>query len=139
MSIKKDQLDGRTVWIEIDKDHSGSAFSPRKGIIVHVFERPLEKEAIALELSPRAIVCFPYPHRVTHVLLEYYPNSSQRISETFRRGVSYATIYELRNKNTLTTGILTKGDLSRLGGADIFDWPKPTSADLEARRTARKD
>jgi hypothetical protein len=118
-------LHGRVVWIEFDPDHSGPAFSPRKGVIVHVFKKPLEREAIAVELTPRAIVYFPYPHRVTHVLLQYHLNGNESISDTFRRGVSYSTIYELKNKNSLTTGILTKKDLSRLGGADIFDWPKP--------------
>src|SRR6266496_5015774 len=77
-------------------------------------KNPLGEEAVAVELSPRAIMYFPYPHRVTHVLLQNYVNSNQSMSETFRKGVSYATIYELKNKNSPITRILTKKDVSRL-------------------------
>jgi len=124
---------GRSVWIEIDQDRSGPAFSPRKGTIVFVFKKPLEKEAIAVELFPRALLYFPYPHRATHIVLQYYNQDSQSISETFRKGVSYTEVLELRSKKALVTGVLTKKDLRHIGAADVFDWPKPSTDEIKIR------
>ena len=130
----QEQLLRRTVWIEIDQDHSGPAFSPRKGTIVRVFEKPLEKEAIAVELFPRAVLYFPYPHRVTHIVLQYSGN--QTINDTFRIGVSYGRVLELKNKQALVSGVLTRKDVTRIGAADVFPWPKPSVDEIKKRRDA---
>lgn len=124
------------MWIEIDPDHSGPAFSARKGMIVHIFEHPLKKEAIVVQLSPRAVLYFPYPHRVTHVVLQYFQTSNQSIQDTFQVGVSYGEVLELKNKNALTRDTLTKKDVSRIGAADVFEWPKPDIAEIKTRRSA---
>src|SRR6267143_5453058 len=101
MTNPNESLVGKSVWIEMDVDKSGTIFSPRKGIIVHVFEHPPEKEAIAVELVPSHLAFFPYPHRISHIVLQYFNHDQQAIRETFRSGFSYAEILRLRNKKAL--------------------------------------
>src|SRR2546425_6172886 len=39
-----ENLIGREIWVEMDEDKSATRFSPRKGVVVHVFARPPEMQ-----------------------------------------------------------------------------------------------
>ena len=138
MTVDEPNPLGRSVWIEMDVDFSVRRFKPRRAVIVHVFDRPVQKEAIAAELIPKTILYLPYPHSVTNVVLQYSVRGDQSISKTFQKGLSYADVWELKNKKALSSGILTRKDIRRIGSADVFDWPKPSEEELAQRREAQK-
>jgi hypothetical protein len=78
-----------------------------------------------VELAPRHMLFFPYPHRLSHRVLQYPHDDSQTIERTFQLGFSYARVLELKNKRALRSKDLTETDVSRLGAANVFPWPKP--------------
>ena len=43
----------------------------------------LEKEAIAVELVPSHLAFLPYPHKICHIVLQYFNHDQQAIRETF--------------------------------------------------------
>ena len=135
----KAKLLGRSVWIEIDADFAVQRFKPRRAVIVHVFEKPLQKEAIGAELAPRAFLFFPYPHFVTHVVIQYPLRGDQNISKTFQTGHSIAEVWELKTKEALSSDTLTRKDIRRIALADIFEWPKPSEQERARRRAAQKN
>jgi len=125
------------VWIEMDRDRSATAFSPRRARIVHRFTRPLRKEAVVVELFPPPWIVLPFPHRVRYVVLQYDFQDQEALSKTFSEGDSYAEILELRHLEVVGKEALTARDIRRLGFAGIYPWPKPTPDEM--RKLVRRE
>src|SRR5712692_5374846 len=125
-----EDLMGKEIWVEMDGDKSATVFSPRKGVVVHVFARPLEEQTVVVKLLPPARRFLPIPHRVTHIVLRYRSREKENLQRTFQRGHSYAEVLELKRKTALKNDSLSDGDVAHLGAASVFSWPKPTDAEL---------
>src|SRR6266516_1109525 len=115
---------GRAVWLEMDRERSSSFFTPRKAMLVHVFEKPFEKEAVAAELEKPAIIHSPLPRRLTHVVLTYSFKNEESIFKSFSMGHSYARVMRLKHVEALDKPALDRRDVSPLGFAQVWTWPK---------------
>ncbi len=123
-SVSDATLGGKAVWIEMDQDKSAITFS-RKGVVVRGYEKPLEKEAWIVSLDRPPLMLFPFPRRLHNVILQYRLKSTHSLNMTFRTGVSYAEVLRMRRKEAMTRETLTHRDVSRIGGAFVYPWPKP--------------
>ncbi len=123
-SMSDASLGGKAVWIEMDQDKSAITFS-RKGVVVRGYEKPLEKEAWIVALERPPLMLFPFPRRLHNVILQYKVKSTHNLYMTFRTGVSYAEVLSIRRKEAMTRETLTPQDVSRIGGAFVYPWPKP--------------
>jgi len=121
------------IWLEPDRERSRIAFSPRRGIIVNVFQTSHEKESILVKLSDPVIVWRPLPTRLSHVFLRYPGQGDDSIHRTFKIGLSVALVYQLSHKILKTTTIPGERDMSRLGTAIIRPWPLPSAAEIRQR------
>ena len=116
---------GRAVWIEMDTDKSAEQFTPRKGVIIHGYKQPLEKEDWVVELDSPPLTLFPLPHRLHHLILQYRIGSQDSMSMTFESGCSYAEVLRIKRKEVMTSETLKRQDVSRIGAALVYPWPKP--------------
>ena len=114
----------------MDEDRSVTTFSPRKARIVYRFAKPPRKEAVVAELIPRPWVIFPFPHRIRYVVLQYDFHDQEAISKTYAEAHSYAECLELRRAEVLGTETFAGRDVSRLGFASVYPWPKPTPDEM---------
>ena len=125
------ELIGKEIWIEMDEDKSATRFSPRKGIIAHIFSEPPEAQTVIVRLMPPAIRFLPYPHRMTHIVLRYRSRKKENLERTFERGHSYTEVLELKNnKKAVVKNALSKDDTDHLGAASVYPWPKPSNVEL---------
>jgi hypothetical protein len=123
-SVADATLGGKPVWIEMDQDKSAITFS-RRGVVVRGYEKPLEKEAWIVALERPPLMLFPFPRRLHNVILQYKLKSTHNLYMTFRTGVSYAEVFSIRREEAMTRETLTPQDVSRIGGAFVYPWPKP--------------
>jgi hypothetical protein len=123
-SVADATLGGKPVWIEMDQDKSAITFS-RRGVVVRGYEKPLEKEAWIVALERPPLMLFPFPRRLHNVILQYKLKSTHNLYMTFRTGVSYAEVFSIRREVAMTRETLTPQDVSRIGGAFVYPWPKP--------------
>ncbi len=123
-SVSDATLGGKAVWIEMDQDKSAITFS-RKGVVVRGYEKPLEKEAWIVALDQPPLMLFPFPRRLHNIILQYKIKSTHSLNMTFRTGVSYAEVLRIRRKEAMTRETLTPQDVSGIGGALVYTWPKP--------------
>src|SRR3989442_12093157 len=68
MTMNEDLI-GREIWVEMDEDKSATVFSPRKGVVVHLFASPPEIQIVVVKLIPPAFRFFPWPHRMAQLVL----------------------------------------------------------------------
>ena len=87
--------------------------------------QPLEKEEWVVELDPPPLTLFPLPHRLHHLILQYRIGTTHSMSMTFESGASYAEVLRIRRKEAMTSETLTRQDVSRIGAALVYQWPKP--------------
>jgi len=123
-SVSDATLGGKVVWIEMDQDKSAITFS-RKGVVVRGCEKPLEKEAWIIALERPPLTLFPFPRRLHNIILQYKIKSTHNLYMTFGTGVSYAEVLRIRRKEAMTRETLTHRDVSRIGAAFVYPWPKP--------------
>jgi len=123
-------LVGRSVWIEMDTDKSAVGFAPRKGVIIHGYEQPLEREDWVVELDRPPLTVFFLPRRLHHLILQYRFGGTHSMSMTFETGVSYAEVLRIKRKQAMTSETLTRRDISRIGAALVYPWPKPEDRQL---------
>jgi hypothetical protein len=116
---------GRAIWIEMDTDKSAVQFTPRKGVIIHGYKHPLEKEDWVVELGSPPLTLFLLPRRLHHLILQYRTGSVHTTSLTFESGCSYAEVLRIKQKEAITSETLTRRDVSRIGAALVYPWPKP--------------
>ena len=121
-------LTGKELWIEIDEDKSATRFSPRKGVVEHVFDDPPEAQSVIVRLMPPTIRFLPYPHRMARVVLRYRSKEKENLEMTFEMGSSYAEVLELKNQKAVEKNVLSKNDIRHLGAAIVHPWPKPSYA-----------
>ncbi len=120
-----ENLIGREIWVEMDEDKSATRFSPRKGVVVHVFAKPPEVQMVVVKLMPPALRFLPVPHRMTHIVLRYRYREKENLERTFERGSSYAEVLELKRKRAMEKDSLSEGDVDHLGAAFVFSRPSP--------------
>src|SRR5207302_3742253 len=70
-SAMNENVIGREVWVEMDEDKSATRFSPRKGMVVHIFGGRPEVQEVVVRLMPPALRFLPIPHRMRHIVLRY--------------------------------------------------------------------
>jgi len=128
--MSNESLVGKAVWIEMDRDRSAVLFSPRKAIIIHRFMEPIEKEAWVIALDPPPVVLLPIPRRLRHLVLQYYNADEHSMSMTFQSGVSYAEVLRMKRKKTQMSETLRRPDVSRIGSALVYPWPKPQGREM---------
>ncbi len=121
---------GKEVWVEMDEDKSATTFSPRKGVVLHVFPKSPEQQAAVVQLVPPALRLFPFPHRVANIILRYPSPEKDNLGRTFQKGHSYAEVLELKHTDVIGKDSFRKDDVARLGAASVFPWPQPSDAEL---------
>jgi hypothetical protein len=109
----------------MDTDKSAIAFAPRKRVIIHGYKQPLEKEDWVVELDPPPLTLFPVPRRLHHLILQYWIGNTFSMLTTFESGFSYAEVLRIRRKEAMTSETLARRDISRIGAALVYPWPKP--------------
>ena len=122
-TISNESLIGKPIWIEMIKDRSAVVFS-RKGVVLHQYAKPLEKEAWRIALDPPPFMLFPFPQRLRNVILHYPFGGPHSLSMTFQTGASFAGVYRIRREEAMTSENLTRRDVSRIGSAFVYEWPK---------------
>lgn len=127
---------GRAVWIEMDVDHSGTAFKPRKGIVVKVFTKPpSSREALVIELASPPFTFFPIPRRIRYLIAEYYQKWDS-IQYTFDSGDSFVEFLRLKNRTVLKSQSYDGKHASRIGCGQLSLWPVPSSDEMFLRKQA---
>src|SRR5205807_2886013 len=130
---------GREVWVEMDEDKSATRFSPRKGMVVHIFGGRPEVQEVVVRLMPPALRFLPIPHRMRHIVLRYRFREKENLERTFQRGNSYAEVLELKHKRAVEKDSLSEGDVDHLGAALVFSWPKPGNAEVNKMTLHREN
>jgi hypothetical protein len=121
----------------MDRDKSAVTFSPRKGTVTHRCSNPGAKEAWLVELSSPPLLLLPLPRKLHRIVLQYYDTDTHSLYLTFQSGVSYADVLRTKERGQLEGGSLMQQDLSRIGSALVYPYPKPEDRKLNIVRKNR--